>query len=59
MSAWLDGPLAGPLVEGELCAAAAGYRCEEPAEVIARDLRGGEVPLCEFHADRHGLLRVA
>ena len=55
MSAWLDGPIEGPLVDGDLCEAQAGYRCTEPAEVIARDTRENEVLLCAYHADRHGL----
>lgn len=55
MSAWLTGPVAGPLVDGDLCESDAGYRCTEPAEVIAQNLRGAEVLLCAYHADRHGI----
>lgn len=62
MSAWLSGPVAGPLVDGDLCEAGAGtgYVCHEPAEVITHNLSGSEVPLCAYHADRHGIsVRVA
>lgn len=56
MSAWLDGPVAGPLVEGDLCEATAGYRCTEDAVVIAVNGYGSEVLLCGWHAERHGLV---
>jgi hypothetical protein len=60
MSAWLDGPVAGPLVDGDLCEAGwAGERCEDPAVVIAHNLHGSEVLLCERHAARHGLVPLA
>jgi hypothetical protein len=55
MSAWLDGPIAGPLVDGDLCEIVAGYRCDEPAVVIAQNTHGSEILLCAYHADRHGI----
>lgn len=58
MSAWLDGPVAGPLVDGDLCEAGVdGYRCDQEAAVIARNVHGSEVLLCEWHAECHGLIR--
>jgi hypothetical protein len=55
MSAWLSGPVAGPLVDGDLCEANAGYVCGEPAQVLAQNTHGSEVPLCAYHAERHGI----
>ncbi len=64
MSAWLDGPIAGPMVEGDLCEVESGgwapglprVACGMPATVIARNLAGSELLLCEVHAERHGLV---
>lgn len=56
MSVWLDGPVVGPLVDGDLCEMEAGYRCVEPAEVLAVELSGRQVLLCGWHAERHGLV---
>lgn len=66
MSAWLDGPVAGPLVEGDLCELDYGgvapglprVTCGMPAAVIAHNLAGSEILLCEWHAERHGLVAV-
>lgn len=55
MSAWLDGPVAGPLVDGDLCEMGGGYRCEEPAVVIGQLPDGAERLVCGWHAERHGL----
>lgn len=57
MSAWLSGPIAGPLVDGDLCELAFGDcgRCFEPAVMLAEEPSGRQVLLCGWHADRHDL----
>lgn len=59
MSVWLDGPIPGPLVDGDLCEAGVGHQCDRDATVIARNMHGTEVLLCDYHAERHGLIRTA
>ena len=63
MSAWLVGPVAGPLVEGDLCEALVSsvgplrQLCGQDAEVIAVDAHtGSHRVLCGWHADRHRLV---
>lgn len=60
MSAWLA-RVVGPLVDGDLCELRNGDcgRCEDDAVVIAQDFAGRELLLCEWHAERHGLLSSA
>lgn len=67
MSAWLDGPIAGPLVDGDLCEVESrpiapglpGWRCDGEAVAIAETITGEHFLLCEYHAGRHGLVAVA
>jgi hypothetical protein len=56
VSVWLDGPVAGPLVDGDLCEIEAGYRCERGAVMTAVDRTGRHVLVCGWHAERHCLV---
>lgn len=56
MSTWLDGPIEGPLVHGDLCESGAGYQCAEDATVIAENVHGSHIVLCGYHAERHGIV---